>query len=100
MLLRESARKTDQSLNLNAVTNTAAGDVGVENEDALVAIAEAVCQGHRSQLSAVREAAKAILGEQGVIDAIGIAAAFNGITKIANGTGVIALIIIINPNVV
>jgi hypothetical protein len=87
MLLRESSKKADQSLSFNAVTDVAAGDVGVENEASLAAIAEAVCKGDRLQLSKVRQKAQLILGAQGLVDAIGIAAAFNGITKIANGTG-------------
>ena len=41
----------------------------------------------RSELSKVRQQVEPILGAQGLADAIGVAAAFNGITRIANATG-------------
>lgn len=91
MLLRESSKKAGTTetvaLNLKAVTDSAAGEIGVLHEQALLEVAEAVCQGDSAVLKKVRQATVKMLGSQGLIDAIAVAAAFNGITKIANATG-------------
>ena len=86
MLLRESGKKSDQVLDLNVVTRDE-GRVGVENEMQLLMVAEAVCRGDAAELSQVRERVQPVLGAQGLADAIGVASAFDGITKIANATG-------------
>jgi len=86
MLLRESGRKSDLDFDLNVVMG-AQGAVGVENEKELLLVAEAVFLEDRAELSRVRELAEPVLGAQGLVDAIGVAAAFNGITRIANATG-------------
>jgi hypothetical protein len=86
MLLRESGKKSNQQLNLNVVTG-AEGEAGVEHERELLAVAEAVVGSDPSVLADMREQVLPVLGAQGLADAITVAAGFNGITKIANATG-------------
>ena len=86
MLLRESSKKENLDLNLVAVTADG-GEVGLQNENELFAVAEAVFDGDEDQMGQVRSEVEAVLGPQALVDAIGVAAAFNGITKIANATG-------------
>ena len=86
MLLRESSILSNQSLNLGVATG-AAGEVGIDHEKELLLVAEAVYLGDPIALTGMREAVQPVLGIQGLVDAITIAAGFNGITKIANATG-------------
>ena len=87
MLLRESSKKAGLAVNLNAVTGTSADAVGISNAEALFEIADAVCRGDPIELSSTRRDASTSLGDLGLVDAIAVAAAFNGITKVANATG-------------
>jgi len=86
MLLRESGKKSDQVLDLSVITG-AEGNVGIQHEAELLLVTGAVYEGDRSALAKVRQQVEPILGAQGLADAIGVASAFNGITRIANATG-------------
>lgn len=86
MLLRRSGEISEESYNLSGVI--ADVDVGVEDEDLLVAIAEAVFAGDPLELAQIRAEALSRIGAEKLIDAIGIASGFNGITKVANATGI------------
>ena len=87
MLLRESGSKNNLSLNLNVITGRSEGDIGVTHEQELLLVAEAVFQGEQNAMQLMREKVIKNIGEQALVDAIAVAAAFNGITKIANVTG-------------
>lgn len=94
MLLRESGEKegVDYDLSIAAGAEIEHGtkvsnEFGIEFESELISIAEAVCRGIPSELEKVRGAYEPILGAQKLVDVISIAASFNGITKIANATG-------------
>lgn len=86
MLLRRSGEINEESYNLSGVTGDDA--VGVEQEDLLVAIAEAVFTGDRDDLAHICAEALPRIGAEQLVDAIGIASGFNGITKVANATGI------------
>ncbi len=86
MLLRESGKRADRILDLNVVTG-AKGEVGVKHESELLAVSEAVFKGDRQELARIRDLVEPVIGAQALADAIGVASAFNGITKIANATG-------------
>ena len=86
MLLRRSGENSEESYNLAGVLGEA--EVGVEDEDLLVAIAEAVFAGDSVELTRVRAEALPRIGAEKLVDAIGIASGFNGITKVANATGI------------
>lgn len=88
MLLRRSGDKKNETYNLNVLTNADKGKVGVPNEEFLLRVAEAVCAEDPKVLVAIREEGKEVLGEQALVDAISVASGFNGITKVANATGI------------
>ena len=50
-------------------------------------LAAAVYSQDLDLMTDIRKRGISILGERGLADAIGIASGFNGITKVANGTG-------------
>ena len=86
MLLRRSGEISEESYNLSGVMGDA--EVGVEDEDLLVSIAEAVFAGDPVDLARMRAEAIGSIGAEKFVDAIGIASGFNGITKVANATGI------------
>lgn len=88
MLLRRSGEKTDQAFRLEPITDVGDGTIGVPNEAILLEIADTVYAADPVQLEKAREQGLAVLGAVVLVDAIGVAAAFNGITKIANATGI------------
>lgn len=83
MLLRRSGEQSNEAYDLTGVTGESR--VGVQHEDILLMVAEAVVDSRPA--AAMRRRAGEVLGEQQMLDAIGIASAFHGITKIANATG-------------
>ena len=85
MLLRRSGDKIGEEYNLKGITGST--KVGVECEDVMLLIAEAVVSSGSGTIGAMLDRAKAEIGEQKTLDAIGIASGYNGITKIANATG-------------
>jgi hypothetical protein len=87
MLLSLSGQNSSQDFNLGVVTKAGEGEIGVPHEDILLKIAEAVYSGEERQLASVREEGLGILGPQALVDAIAVASGFNGITKVANATG-------------
>ncbi len=87
MLLGLSGERSNQALNLTGVMSDASAKIGVEQEEILLQIAEAVYNGNREELAAIRQEAIREIGAQALVDAIAVAAGFNGITKIANATG-------------
>lgn len=87
MLLRASGDRNNESYNLDSVTAEEIADLGVINGAFLMALAAAVYSQDLDTLADIRKRGLDILGERGIADAMGIASGFNGITKVANGTG-------------
>lgn len=89
MLLRRSGEVSEKLYNVMGVIGDDA--VGVEDEELLVAIADAVVAGDRAELAHVRAKAVHAIGAEKLVGAIGIASAsgFDGITKVANATGIL-----------
>ena len=85
MLLRVSGDRTDNEYNLEGILGH--GDVGVPGEEILGRIAEAVFTGDEAVLSELRETSDKELSRQQLVDAFAVASGFNGITKVANATG-------------
>ena len=85
MLLRRSGDQNDIGYDLKGVTGSF--PVGVEHEDTMLMIAEAVVSADPNAMSTMRERSLNEIDELQMLDAIGVASAFNGITKIANATG-------------
>ena len=87
MLLSLSGDKTGNEYNLNAV-NTPSGLAGIEDEHWIRLITELTMTKEWEQLSQTREEATQIIGEQKVVDTLVVASAFNGITRVADATGI------------
>jgi len=87
LLLRASGDRANEQYNLDSVTAPGIGDTGVTNGKFLMELSEAVFYQDENSLANIRRRGLELLGERGLADALGIAAAFNGITKVANGTG-------------
>lgn len=85
MLLRRSGTEENQDYNLAGVT-AAADQIGVDNEALLLSIAEAVVSFDQDLLVQLAGSHPDI-NPQFFSDAIAVASGFNGITKIANATG-------------
>lgn len=85
MLLRVSGDRTDDDYNLDGILGR--GEVGVPNEEILGRVAEAVFTGDAVLLSELRETSEKELTQQQLVDAFAVASGFNGITKVANATG-------------
>jgi len=87
MLLRASGEQEGRSYDLTSVTG-ADGDSGVPHSDLLRALTEQAIGGEWAQLTHTRQRAGEIMGEQQVADVLTVAAAFNGITRVADATGI------------
>ena len=87
MLLRASGQQDEQDYDLNTVTADH-GDSGVAHSDLLRALTEQAIRGEWMQLAETRETAGAVMGAQETVDALAVAAAFNGITRVADATGI------------
>jgi hypothetical protein len=86
MLLRRSGEIQEENYDLTGVTGQ--GTIGVENEETLNAIADAVFYADAGDLEKIRAQAILKIGDQQLTDAFAVASAFNGITKVANATGI------------
>ena len=87
MLLRASGQRENRDFNLNAV-NEADSDPGVDHAGHLRLLTETAIEGRWEELAAVRNAAAAAMGEQAMVDALIVVAGFNGITRVADATGI------------
>jgi hypothetical protein len=87
MLLRASGEQDGDAYELNAITDTAL-DAGVEHGELLRELTDATVQNRWGELEAVRATATATMGAQKTTDALVVAAAFNGITRVADATGI------------
>jgi hypothetical protein len=88
LLLRESSEQDGAPAALAVVTGSAEGPAGVEHDALLIGIAEAVVAWDWARLESLKQEGVTHLGVQQTADAIGIACAFNGITKVADATGI------------
>ena len=87
MLLRASGQRENRDFNLNAVNETDS-DPGVDHASHLRLLTEAATGSQWQQLATIRDKAAAAMGEQVMVDALTVAAGFNGITRVADATGI------------
>ena len=87
-MLRASAEKYGEDLDLNSVIGTGNGTVGVAHEGLLLAYAEAVLGDDEAELGRARAALVAEMGEDALVDAAGTVASFNSIVRVADATGI------------
>ena len=88
MLLRASSQHRGQTVDLQGVMGAVDGDGGVPHGELLVAFAEAALGQDPDLMSEARQALSRALGEAGMVDAAAVAAGFNAIDRVADGTGI------------
>lgn len=87
MLLRASGEREGRTYDPAAVTH-ADRDSGVDHGRHLIALTDAALELDPAAVATARAAAVPELGEQEAVDALVVAAAFNGITRVADSTGI------------
>lgn len=87
MLLRASGQFENGNYDVNSVTSDDL-DPGVPHGRWLRALTEAAIRGDWLTLAEVRPQAEADMGVQPTLDTLTVAAAFNGITRVADATGI------------
>jgi|TARA_B100000315_G_scaffold257611_1_gene307024 hypothetical protein len=87
MLLRASGEKEGNDYDLNIVTSES-GDGGVLHGALLRELTEAAIGGKWRDLAEIRTRAAGLMGEQSAVDTLTVASAFNGITRVADSTGI------------
>ena len=88
MLLRGSREQAGMDVELGVVTGQVSGDGGVPDGDLLIPLAEALPRRDWDGVAHWRDAIAERLGSQQAIDAIAVASMFNGITRVADATGI------------
>lgn len=88
MLLRASGEKNGLDVDLEvAMDATRDGDAGVPDGVELLAFASAA--NHRSaELAGARDRLRLAVGDEGVLEAAATVAIFNGLVRVADGTGI------------
>ncbi len=88
MLLRESGKKETLDFDLDVVvSDDAEVRLGLEFEEEILELTDAICRRDADEITRIREKCVNVLGAQKTVDVIMVVSGFNGITKIANGTG-------------
>lgn len=87
MLLRASGELNQTEYNLSAITSDEL-DAGVNMSKWLRALTEQTIRGEWSQLRETLAQASQDMGAQQAVDTLIVAAAFNGITRVADATGI------------
>jgi hypothetical protein len=88
MLLRESGTRNGLTVDLDvAVDATKSGDAGVPAGAELLAFATAANR-RSALLPRERDALAAVVGAEGLLEAAATVAIFNGLVRVADGTGI------------
>ena len=87
MLLGASGKQQNEEFNLNAVTDDHTSS-GLRHDRWLRGLTEATINRDWLTLADIRPQAEAEMGLQQVVDTLTVAAAFNGITRVADATGI------------
>ena len=87
MLLRASGEQEAIDYDLTAVTDRSR-DSGVPDGELLTSLAEQTAGSAWQELKATLATASNVMGEQQAVDALVVASAFNGITRVADATGI------------
>ena len=87
MLLRASGERDNTAYDLNAVTD-ASHDSGVASATWMRQLTELAISSDWARLPATLAAASEEMGRQQAVDVLVVASAFNGITRVADATGI------------
>jgi hypothetical protein len=87
-MLRASIEYHGTDGDLRAVTQgSKIGDSGIAHGETLVTFAEAAVTGDSAQLATARDAVRAAIGSDGLVDAAAVIGNFQRMVRIADGTG-------------
>jgi hypothetical protein len=87
MLLRESGRREEADYDLSAVTDRSR-DAGLPHEAWIRALTEQTIGGEWESLGPTLSEAARVMGQAAAVDVLVVASAFNGITRVADATGI------------
>src|SRR5215470_5351275 len=87
-MLRASGQMAGQAVDLSAVTQTDAGDAGVEHGGRLLAFTDATMGEDDTSLDRARLALRAVLSPEAFVDACALVAAFYVVDRSADATGI------------
>lgn len=87
-MLRESMQTEGREVDLGRVTHGEGDGVAVPYAGELLEFAEAVVSRETTRIAAARAALRRALGDEGVVDAAAITAAFHGFVRLADATGI------------
>lgn len=87
MLLRASGEREGRDYDERSVTDPTI-DPGVADGAALRALTDAAIRGEWLELADLRSRSARTLGAQQTVDVLVVASAFNGITRVADATGI------------
>jgi alcohol dehydrogenase class IV len=86
-LLRESSRAKSENYDLTLLTGTG-GDGNIPHGALLVAFTDAVVKYEEAEAARLRAEIRATMGDDALVDASAIVAAFSGFDRIADSTGI------------
>lgn len=86
-MLRESSRAKKEDYDLTLLTGTE-GDGNIPHGALLVAFTDAVVTHDADETARLREEIRSQMGDDALVDAAAIVAAFSGFTRIADSTGI------------
>ena len=87
MLLRASGDREEIKFNLRSITNSELLS-GVTDGGLLRELTDATVLSQWEKLREIRDRASKILGHQTLVDILTVASGFNGITRVADSTGI------------
>ncbi len=87
MLLRASGQNENASYNINSITDSQL-ESGVKHAQHLRALTEAAISSDWLKLAEIRPQIESAIGRQQTVDTLVVASAFNGITRVADATGI------------
>ena len=86
-MLRASNRRSGTEYDYAAITGKARGDGGIPHAQLLADFGEAITVRDKAKTAELRDELIDAVGEAGMVDAAGVAAAFHGNVRLADATG-------------
>jgi hypothetical protein len=87
-MLRESSKIAGYKIKLSDVTFGLSDETHIPQGNLLIDFAEAIVARDRDAITVARSKLFRVLGNDAVVDAVAIAAAFHGFVRIADATGI------------
>lgn len=87
-LLRESGTASGETYDLTAIVAGDGARSGVPHGAELIEFVDAMHSGMPGRLAAARQALQTTVGDAAFVDVCAVAASFNAVVKLADGTGI------------